>query len=157
MATPNLSNEPKAANYQSLIEAMHERYERAWEEYNRVDEASTALSDKNESERLLQFRYRDAMLQNSGETDALRLAILHQVPTTWVDALILQFHINCITDPNSEMTAEEVKAVSIASDTLFDFMCDEVDHNENVGIFHRSECIVSERRRLRTGHVAKAA
>ena len=70
---------------------MHARYEAAWEEYNNIDTAQLKLNDRNEAERCLKFRYSDALKANNAETDALRLAILYQVPTTWQEALVLQY------------------------------------------------------------------
>ena len=144
---------PTAAVATSPLLAMHARYEAAWEEYNTVDTAQLKLNDKNEAERCLKFRYSDALKANNAETDALRLAILYQVPTTWQEALVLQYHINSATDLHTLLPEDERRALEVASDTLLDFMCDEVDHDEEDGIFHRSECIVSDRRRFRTGKV----
>ena len=133
------------------IIAMHGRYITAWEEYNTIDVAATKLNDKNEAERILRFRYADAMGASSAEANALRLAILYQVPTTWPEALILQYHIHNIGDPHTTRTEEENNALEVALDTLLDFMCDEIEHEDEDNIFQRSEHIVSERRRFRTG------
>ena len=137
----------------SPLVAMHARYEAAWEEYSTIDTAQLKLNDKNETERCLKFRYSDALKANNAETDALRLAILYQVPTTWQEALVLQYHVHSTADPHSDLTDDEKNALEIGLDTLFDFMCDEVAHGEDDGIFHRAECIVSDRRRYRTGKV----
>ena len=144
---------PTAPIPPSPLLAMHARYEAAWEEYNNIDTAQLKLNDRNEAERCLKFRYSDALKANNAETDALRLAILYQVPTTWQEALVLQYHVHSTADPHSDLTDDEKNALEIGLDTLFDFMCDEVAHGEDDGIFHRAECIVSDRRRYRTGKV----
>ncbi len=66
----------------SPILAMHARYEAAWQEYNRIDTASTALDKSDPADELLGFKYQRAETANNAETDALRQAILYQVPTT---------------------------------------------------------------------------
>jgi len=154
MALSTLENTSASAKPVGPLLAMHARYEAAWEEYNRIDQAKTELNDKDEAGRILRFRYEDAMRASGRETDALQMAILYQVPTTWQEALVLQFHIHLRSDPHSDKTEEEKAALEVASDTLFDFMCDEIDHDKSEGVFHRSECIVSDRRRSRTGCLA---
>jgi hypothetical protein len=97
------------------------------------------------------------MQRSQAESEALHLAILFQVPTTWPEALVLQYHVHNAADPYTELNDTEKRALEVGLDTLFDFMCDEIDHEERDGIFQRAECLVSERRQLRTGIIAKAA
>lgn len=137
----------------SPIAAMHARYEATWEEYNRLDEAHTKLDKKDESGRRLDNRYQDGMKASSREADALQMAILYQVPTTWQEALMLQYHVHTAADPHRNMTEDEKFAVETGLDTIFDFMCDEIDHDEEVSMLQRSECLVSDRRRHRTGKI----
>jgi len=135
----------------SLIHALHDRYEAAWAAYNTLDRARIALNEKNEAERILDFRYEDAMKASHREIEALRLAIFYQVPTTWQEALILQFHIQSVFDPSQLSSEDEQEALSVAVETLFDFMCDEIEHEDVEGQFQYCEHLVSERRHRRTG------
>ena len=130
---------------------MHARYEAGWDEYNRIDEAGTRLKPSSDKERSLAFAYELAMKASNTESQALQRAILYQVPTTWQEALILQFHIHVAGDAYTEHTEAERVALEVATDTLFDFMCDEIDHEDVEGQFQNSEHLVSDRRRLRTG------
>ncbi len=142
---------PANSETTSPILAIHNRYEAAWREYNDIDRANTKLNRKNEAEQNLSYRYENAMRANNAETDALRLAILYQVPTTWQEALVLQFHIQSIFDPCNSSTDDESNALTVAVETLFDFMCDEVEHEDVEGLFQISEHMVSDNRRRRTG------
>ncbi len=153
MAMFTVETAPAPTTPVSTIAAMHARYEATWEEYNRLDEAQTKLDKKDESGRRLGDRYQDGMKASSREADALQMAILYQVPTTWQEALMLQYHVHTAADPRRTMTEDEKLAIETGLDTIFDFMCDEIDHDENVGIMHRSECLVSERRQYRTGKI----
>ena len=137
----------------SPILAMHARYEAAWAEFIIIEDARMKLDPKDRDESALAHRYDDAMKVNAGETDALRLAILYQVPTTRQEALVLQYHAHGAADPDLMTTSDERDALSVASDTLFDFHCDETDHDDSDGMFQSAEHIVSERRRFRTGKV----
>jgi hypothetical protein len=75
--------------------AMHKRYEEAQTEYLTVEKAeSQARKDGDESV----FRLVHATKALIDESDALRVAILHQVPTSWIEAMVLQFHITAAFD-----------------------------------------------------------
>jgi uncharacterized membrane-anchored protein YhcB (DUF1043 family) len=102
---------------------------------------------------LLGFKYQRAETANNAETDALRQAILYQVPTTWTEAMALLFHI--AFDLTDKPTKEERAATQTALDTLLDFMCCEVDqdHEELGRHFQTSANIVFDKRRYRTGIV----
>ncbi len=80
-----------AATKPSPILAMHSRYVAAWEGFNRIDVAETALDKNDRADWSLGYHYQTAKDANNAETDALRQAILYQVPTTWVEAMVLQF------------------------------------------------------------------
>ena len=137
----------------SPILAMHARYEASWAEFIIVEDARMKLDRKDRDESALAHRYDDAMKVNAGETDALRLAILYQVPITPQEALVLQYHVHGASDPDLMATSDERDALSVANDTLFDYRCDEIDHDDSDGMFQSAEHIVSERRRFRTGKV----
>lgn len=141
----------------SPIQVMHAQYERAWEAYNQLDNARLVLTEEPDDRRLDSL-YEDAMGAANEATDALRVAILHQVPMDWTDAMLLQFHINCMCDlERSSVDAvmeHDKSALAIALDTIFDFMACEnqsVDH-EGIGKqFHGATLCVFNRRRRRTG------
>jgi len=139
----------------SPILAMHARYEAAWEQFNQIDTASTALNRKDPADDSLGFKYQTAETANNAETDALRQAILYQVPTTWPEAMVLLYHIHIAFDLTDKPTKEERAATETAIDTLFDFMCCEVDQDhEALGKhFQTSANIVFDKRRYRTGIV----
>lgn len=153
------TDKPSTISPVSPILTMHARYEATWAEYNTIDAARTAFNTENASERFLDFRYADAMKTISAETDALRLAIFYQVPTSWKEALILQYHIHSIFDPTQVGPEDEQKAISTAVETLLDFMCCEVEaHHDGIGHqFQVGANLVSDNRRYRTGKLAKAA
>ena len=139
----------------SPILALHARYEAAWAEYNRIDDARTTLDTQNREDRIVDFRYEEAMAVSGAEANALRVAILYQVPTTWQEAMILQFHIWSVFEPENPGTANEQSAMATAIDTLFDFMCDEIEHEDVEGQFQTGEHLVSQRRRNRTGKLGR--
>ena len=143
----------------SPILTMHARYEATWAEYNTLDEARSVLNTNNSDGCSLDFRYADAMKVSGGEIDALRLAIFYQVPTSWQEAMILQFHVHSIFDPAMVGPEDERLAISTAIETLLDFMCCEVeaDHERIGHQFQVGANLVSDNRRYRTGKLAKAA
>ncbi len=134
---------------------MHSRFEAAWQEFNRTDEADTALDKNDPADLSLEFGYRNAKNANNAETDALRHAILYQVPTTWPEAMVLLFHTHVAHSLSDKPSPEEYAATETAIDTLFDFMCCEVDQDhEAIGKqFQASANIVFDKRRYRTGIV----
>ncbi|HEX8445833.1 MAG TPA: hypothetical protein VF649_04390, partial [Sphingomonas sp.] len=121
--------------------------------YNVLDTAKLALGD-DEADKFRAARYDEAMTMSEAETDALRTALLYQVPTTWADALILQYHIYLAHDlytPGKEPPYERA-ALIVAIDTLFDFMATEVkaDHEQIGDQFKRGTMRVWNRRRFRS-------
>jgi hypothetical protein len=141
----------------SLIAALHARYEATQAEYDAVDRADTVQGKKRDDKSDAQH-YRTALLTSERESDALRNAILYQVPDTWSDALILQFHIVCAYDMYScatEPNERDNERLQVAIDTLFDFMCSEVrTETDEIGPgFAYGASRARSLRRLRTGVV----
>lgn len=135
----------------SALLAMHARFETAWAEYNRIDNAGLQSKDN-----MLSHKLETAMQENAAETSALRVAILYQVPDTWVEALILMFHIDAAHDArcnDHEPDKAEGKALTVAIETLFDFMAHEVrcDHEKIGHQLAQSAVFAYERRARRTG------
>ncbi|MDB5583363.1 MAG: hypothetical protein JWR80_8539 [Bradyrhizobium sp.] len=141
----------------SVIRAMHTRFEQANAEYDRIDAAQTALN--RAGDRLEALRYDRALRENQTETDALRRAILLQVPDSWTDALILQYHIWLEQDlqasSDDKPSDADSSALLLAIDTLFDFMACEVqaDHAAIGQAFQQGCNLVHFQRRHRTGEM----
>lgn len=147
MATKNT---PAAVAMPSAILAMHRQYEAAWEAHHTVDKAKLRLGkDEGRQEGI----FERAMSLDVAEGDALRLAILYQVPTTWVEAMVLQYHIYIEQGMGSAEPWPD--ALEVAIETLFDFFACEIDadHEEIGRMFQSSANLVYERRHARTGKV----
>jgi hypothetical protein len=140
----------------SPIMAMHTRYEETMAEFGVIEKAENdARKRRDESEAAALERGSRASCR---EADALRTAILHQVPDSWTEAMALQFHIvnafdlliGCTEPPEFEQ-----EALQTAIDTLFDFMCCEVEaDHEQVGLSFRDGANRAFfQRRRRTGVV----
>lgn len=138
----------------SALMAMHKRYEQAQVEYENIDTARQTAKDNDDSEAFL--------LENAGttsikEADALRMAILYQVPMDIAEAAVLQFHISNMHDMIegcAERPENEEDALAVAIQTLFDFLACEMkqDHEEHVGGYFRDEAVRAYfARRRRTG------
>lgn len=144
----------------SLILALHARYESAWDEYDRLENASMALKDAEppSEEHSRKLRISDGETENQREIDSLRLAILYQVPSTWQEALVLAKHVHsafAITDSfDTDHNDPERRAFETGLGTLLDFMFGEIDH-EGIGGYQMeaSERIVRDRRRFRTAEL----
>lgn len=140
----------------SPILAMHQRYEATMAEYLVIEKAeSRARKERDENTEGAMSR---AMRASCRETDALRTAILHQVPDSWTEAMVLQFHVVNAFDMMAGCTdypEYEQEALQTGIDTLFDFMCCEVDaDHERVGRnFQDGANRVFFNRRRRTGVV----
>jgi hypothetical protein len=140
---------PERTPTPSLIRALHNRFETNQTEFAQIEDAAT----KADSQHL-------AARANELEADTLRLAILTQVPDTWTDAAILQFHIRIEHDLQAMATTpdcdgERAKALRMAIDTMFDFIASEtnfdLDH-EAIGKSFQQACITTHyARRHRTG------
>ena len=142
----------------SVLMSMHRRYEQAQLEYEIIDTARQEAKDNGDKE---VFALENAGQTSTREADALRIAILYQVPATTAEAAVLQYHIYAMHDmvAGSEPRRElEEEALSTAIRTLFDFLACEMkeDHEEHVGGFFRDEAVRAyfERRR-RTGDMGE--
>jgi hypothetical protein len=137
----------------TIIPTLHRRYERTMAEYLVIEAAENAAKDEIEK-----AGFRRACQDSVRETEALRLAILYQVPTDLTDAAILQFHVTCAYDMAiscEDQPEAEREALTTAIDTLFDFLCCELkmDH-EHVGLSFKDGAIRAHfNRRHRTGLV----
>lgn len=138
------------------IMAMHQRYETAMAEYLAVEKAERDAKNDGDDDSARSFER--AMRSLCRETDALRLAILTQVPDRWDEAMVLQFHITNAADllVSSDGAPEaEQEALLTAIDTVFDFMCCEraEDHDALGREFQRAANRIFVTRRHRTGQV----
>ena len=142
-------------NQPSLIMALHARYEQAWEEFNRIDEARRPEVGPPGLNRARNVRLEEAKATNNKETDALRRALLYQVPTTAIEALILADHLHTtfgLTDNFEKEDDPDRLAFETGLDTLLDYLFGETDDSKIVGRSLRaSERNCRHRRRLRTG------
>jgi hypothetical protein len=161
MATQTLAGAATQSNA-SLILALHQRYEAAWEEYNRLDAAHTALPDKKDPERPLAWRYKEGMATNSRESDLIRVALIWQVPVTFEEATILSYHLWSLYDIDTTLSEDEKKALEIGFTNLFDFLVDSLAGKDGLDIdkmgrqFSSGAKLAYDRRRVRTGHVEEA-
>jgi hypothetical protein len=147
-------------NSTSLIFALHTRYEQLWNENHAIEDAKLKIPHNLPSLSPLfqrKFQLENAEKRNSSEEVALNEAILHQVPTTWEEALILATHLKIAgIEENSERGDTRQKAVEDGFDTLLDFLFSEINHDTLpcVGPMLLSIAnLVYDRRRLRTGKV----
>lgn len=141
----------------SLIAALHARYEATQTEYATIERADTPQAKQRQNTSHVQH-FDTALLTSEREADALRNVILYQVPDSWSDALILQYHIAVAYDAHAAAAKpkeEDSERLQIAIDTLFDFMCTEVraDAGEIGATFKDAAASVFRARRLRTGVV----
>lgn len=133
----------KPQNPTSALMAMHHRYEQSIAEYDVIDTAHQTAKGNDDSEAFL--------LENAGQTsvreaDALRLAILYQVPAAIPEAAVLQFHISTMHDMIegcTERRENEEDALKVAIQTLFDFLACEMkqDHEQYAGASFRDEAV----------------
>lgn len=138
----------------SAIKRRHsKRYEQTMAEYLVVELAENGADDEIEKAQL-----RRACQDSCRETEALRTAILYQVPSNLAEAAIVQFHVTCAFDMmvNCEDYPEaEREALTTAIDTLFDFLCCEMkgDHEQIGASFSYGAIRAHDNRRHRTGLV----
>lgn len=157
-----MSAPTSAVEAPSTITVLHARYEATFDEYNSVDRAATRLKRNDDTTLPMQCACDRAMRVIERESDALRQAILYQVPTNWTEAMILQHHIRIAQDlvVNSDKPVEADKdALDTAVDTLLDFMATTItaDHDAIGRQFSTAVAIVTERRRMRSGAVEAVA
>jgi hypothetical protein len=140
----------------SIILDLHARYEAAWAEFNVAEAAQPAKPKNGDSPDFkLYFRLEDGMHRNSRETDALRLAILYQVPATDEEATVLAFHCWGLFDPASSPTKDETHAIEEGLNSIFDYLVSEgrADMDKMGAQFTHGALIAFDRRRYRTGKV----
>lgn len=157
------SKVPATVAEPSIIFTLHARFEEVWQEYYTIEAAKIAARVEPASSRdahAREFRLDEAARRSGDEEVALNIAILHQVPSTWQEALILAAHLKIIgIEEGGERTGAERQAAETGFDTLLDFLFGQIDHEklecagEQLSNIAR---IVYERRRLRTGHVEAA-
>lgn len=144
----------------STIRVLHARYEENETGYVAIDHADMERA-KDAAGQMLGCRYRDALKESSAASEALRLAILFQVPTDRTDALILQYHIRVQHDLNannsSENPAQDKLALDLAIDALFVFMARDLADHAQIGT-HLAAGVrqASQRRDFRTGSLGGA-
>lgn len=119
----------------SALHAMHQRFEANSMEYTAIDAALTEARQTDDHDK---HKLENAQQASVKEADALRLAILYQVPRTMMDAAILQFHMTDMFDlvrSCEERRDAEEEALRIATLTMLDFLACEmkVDHRQTVG------------------------
>ncbi len=138
----------------SVLMAMHRRYEQTQVEYEIVSAAEQEAKDNGDDGA---FKLEDACRSSAAQADALRLAILYQVPADIAEAAVLQFHIatmHDMIDGCADRREHEGDALKVGMQTLFDFLACEMkeDHGEHVGGYFRDEAVRAYfARRRRTG------
>lgn len=136
----------------SLILALHERFEQSFIEYNYVDRAKLKLTDDGE-ERLLGYRFQEAMQVMTEEGINLQRTILFQVPTTDEELTVLAYHVWNMFDPDADdgQCREDRQAVGVGLDNLFDYLVGEgrADMQETGRMFTTGAMLAFERRRFR--------
>ncbi|GHH16128.1 hypothetical protein GCM10008023_19780 [Sphingomonas glacialis] len=151
-----MGNHPTTAAA-SLLQALHARFEANNAEYNVIEAARPADHDLAERGKIDR-----ATSANEYEADALRFAILTQVPDSHPDALVLMFHIRLEQDAQAHSAVppsnREKSILATAIDTLFDFHACESESDDfdygKLGKQLRTACRdVYDARRYRTGVV----
>lgn len=157
-----MATRPPASLPVSPLLVMHERYEAAWSADTKIEEAENDL-DNSPSSQSLKTRYDDARNKIMAETDTLRIAILYQVPTSWADALVLQFHVwgmADLLDGLETRPADMRAAVLVGMESLFDFMATKVanvDHDAIGAMFKGQTKLAWNRCRTRAAELEAAA
>ncbi|MCR5872279.1 MULTISPECIES: hypothetical protein [unclassified Sphingomonas] len=138
----------------SPLMALHQRWEQTQAEYSAIEDAERALP-KGDTER---FALERAMKASCREANAVANATLFQVPMTWAEAMVLQYHaLNAYDLLSSNEGGKELEwdTVETALEAVFDFMaCELPDDHGTIGTaFQEGANRVFQRRRLRTGVV----
>lgn len=150
-----------ADQVETPIATLHALFEASWAASLRIEDdwqdgdPETDLGAKHRQER--------ASHKCGLESVALQQAILMQMPNTWRDAMILQYHVYDLFETVSgvpgkghEKAAERERLmVQIAIESVFDFMASELPHDhEQIGpMFKASTMLAYDNRRGRTGAV----
>jgi hypothetical protein len=138
---------------ESVILAMHWRYEAAGEAISQLDQMRPTIS---ENRKFISDSAQSAVLR---EQDALRLGIIQQVPNTWDEAAAMLFHMSnsydLLVDAESKDRNErEEDALRIGFQNLFDFIVGEkIDGRASLGQAFSAEATRCEKLvRVRSGH-----
>jgi hypothetical protein len=152
MTQTNQQGAALAVPTSSAIVAMHSRYEAAAIEQEAIDQGPT--------DGRARIRIDSAISDLVSEKDALRTAILRQVPDSRDEFAIVLFHANNSFDLIADTEGEdwqkpEAAALRIAMQHLFDFAASEfVSDPMAIGRAFTAEATRTHRlRRLRTGNV----
>jgi hypothetical protein len=144
----------------SLIFALHARYEKAWDEYNTADRASTAARGaKDVASDRLRDRCERGMQENIRESETLQLAICHQVPTTDAELTVLAHHAWLLFADEAQMVERDREALEQALTSMFDYLVSEGRVElDAIGHQFRNNAMLANRRRCaRTGLVDELA
>lgn len=115
----------------SLLLALHARFEANNCEYAKIESARVAEDDFTELGKIAR-----ATSLSEAEADALRFAILTQIPDSHEDAIVLMFHIRLEQDAQAHSAIpasdRDKSILATAIDTLFDFQAcqSQFDHGE---------------------------
>lgn len=141
------------------IATLHCLYELAVAADMKIEIADNALKGADPANEAVAARYEEARKKIGAETDALRFALLYQVPETWADAVILQFHLWELADllASADVRPEdEDAALLVGSETLFDFMVAMLPEAERDALgraFQMGTKLALSRRRTRTAEL----
>ncbi len=140
----------------SALLAMHARFEAAWDEYSIVDEAKTALGQKSDLGLIL--GYATGLRENNHESELLRHAVLHQVPSTDEELTVLAFHAWGLFDYDQN-TQDDHRALGQALNSIFDYLVGEgrADEEGMGRQFATGAMLAQNRRRCRTGLLGQEA
>ena len=129
MAATNVPAGRTVSNSTSFILALHARWEAAWEEYNRMDEAQPRKPERPREDLeswQLYHRLEEAMAANQSEVDLLRTTILYQIPADDAELTVLVYHAWGAFSVNPDNPQpEEAKAIEQALISIFDYRVSE--------------------------------
>jgi CHASE3 domain sensor protein len=139
---------------------LYERYEQAWDEFHRI-EAATPRNPATRDDDALKSRLQDAAAANQREIDALRHAMLYQLPKDAADAVLLAAQLWTTFGLTDDFDATEDDpdrlAFETGLETLLDFLMGEADDLQPGYQLATAERLVRSRRQLRTGMVVPAS
>lgn len=143
-------------NSGSIIAALHRRFEAAWAEHHVMDCHEIATKDDHREQNWC----RRGQEENEAETDALRIAILYQVPNDQEDLALLSYHVWSVYD-EGQNSKREMAALTVALTSLFDYVMDEaagrVDMSAHGKMLNTATMLAYHRRRYRTGLAREVA
>lgn len=144
---------------QTTIGALHAAFVRAYEAYNRNDNACLCKIDATE-----EHIRKDAMSTLDEHTDTLRIAMLREVPQSMADLLLLAFHANTAVDTIASYDLgrhhlnEEANALTVLTENLLAFLVGEAGDSIEPGTwFARQLEPALHRVSARDGQVREAA